>query len=374
MKCFGFFKDKSGSRPAGQKSVPATKSVSVNGTGTSRVRDSSSTKAKTQPLPSAPSSRGITALYEEKAHRLRVFDFSELRNATNDFNKMLKIGEGGFGSVYRGIIKPSDPHSERVAVAIKKLKQGGRQGHKQWLAEVQFLGIVNHPNLVKLFGYCSLDNDWGIQRLLVYEYLPNKTLEHHLFNRAYPALAWDTRLKIAISVAEGLRYLHEGLEVQVIYRDFKASNVLLDKDFNPKLSDFGLAREGPSDGRTHVTTVVVGTYGYACPDYVATGHLTIKSDVWSFGVVLLEILTGRRCLDRNRPGPEQKLLEWVKQFPVESGSFSMIMDPRLRNNFSVSAARSIAKVANTCLTKNRKQRPSMGEVVERLKLAIGSCS
>ncbi|ONK59153.1 uncharacterized protein A4U43_C08F3530 [Asparagus officinalis] len=303
--------------------------------------------------------------YEERG--LRVFELNELRNATNDFNRMLKIGEGGFGSVYKGFVRPVDGKGDKITVAVKRLNQKGLQGHKQWLAEVQFLGVVNHPNLVKLIGYCSEDGERGIQRLLVYEYMPNKSLEDHLFNRAYPCLPWNLRLQIALGAAEGLAYLHEGLEVQVIYRDFKASNVLLDKDFKPKLSDFGLAREGPSDGRSHVSTAVVGTYGYAAPDYIETGHLTTRSDVWSFGVVLYELLAGRRSLERNRPANEQKLLDWVKQFPIESRRFNMIMDPRLQYQFSVKAAREIAKLADKCLVKQAKERPQMSEVVESLK-------
>ncbi|XP_054782287.1 probable serine/threonine-protein kinase PBL19 isoform X1 [Prosopis cineraria] len=317
------------------------------------------------------SSRGIPELYEEKAHNLRVFSFAELRQATNNFSRVLKIGEGGFGSVYKGEIHAHGGNKkEFISVAIKRLDPGAFQGHKQWLAEVQFLGIVEHPNLVKLIGYCAVDAERGIQRLLVYEYMPNKSLEYHLFNKVFDALPWKTRLEIALGAAQGLAYLHEELEVQVIYRDFKTSNVLLDENFRPKLSDFGLARQGPMAGHTHVSTAVMGTYGYAAPDYIETGHLTTKSDVWSFGVVLYEILTGRQSLDRNRPKAEQKLLEWVKRHPVNSKSFSLIIDPRLEGNYSINRARDIAKLADDCLSKSAKERPRMSEVVERLKQII----
>ncbi|KAK4397091.1 putative serine/threonine-protein kinase PBL19 [Sesamum angolense] len=157
------------------------------------------------------------------------------------------------------------------------------------------------------------------------------------------------RLQIVLGAAQGLAYLHEELEIQVIYRDFKSSNVLLDDDFKPKLSDFGLAREGPTAGHTHVSTA---------------------SDVWSFGVVLYEILTGRRSLERDRPRSEQKLLEWIKQYPADSRKFAMIMDPRLENKYSLNAARKIAKLADSCLVKSAKDRPKMSKVVETLKQIV----
>ncbi|KAJ0105200.1 hypothetical protein Patl1_18330 [Pistacia atlantica] len=242
---------------------------------------------------------------------------------------MLKIGEGGFGSVYKGKIRPADGKGDPIDVAIKKLNRHGLQGHKQWLAEVLFLGVVNHPNLVKLLGYCCVDDERGIQRLLIYEYMPNRSLEDHLFSRALPTLPWKKRLEIILGAAQGLAYLHEGLEIQV-----------------------------------------VGTYGYAAPEYVETGHLKVQSDIWSFGVVLYEILTGRRSLERNRPTMEQKLLDWVKQFPADGKRFSMIIDPRLRNNYSFSAARKVAKLADSCLKKTPEERPTMNLVVESLKQAI----
>ncbi|KAI0493946.1 hypothetical protein KFK09_024075 [Dendrobium nobile] len=319
-----------------------------------------------------PSPRSITAIFEEKAGDLRVFELSELRSATNGFSRTLKIGEGGFGNVYKGFIRSAvvEGRGDRVTVAVKVLNQKGLQGHKQWLAEVQLLGVLKHPNLVKLIGYCSKDGESGIQRLLVYEYMPNKSLDDHLFNKTYSVLPWNLRLKIALGAAEGLAHLHEGFEVPIIYRDFKASNILLDNEFKPKLSDFGLAREGPTGDRTHVSTTVLGTYGYAAPDYIETGHLTTKSDVWSFGIVLYELLTGRRPLEESRPVNEQKLLEWVQQFPIESKRFNMIMDPRLRYQYSLKAAREVAKLANSCLAKQAKERPKISEVVENLKQAI----
>ncbi|KAF7139545.1 hypothetical protein RHSIM_Rhsim07G0119900 [Rhododendron simsii] len=363
MKCFFPFKDKSKSRQG--NSAPELKNKS--GSNSDNSAANRSTKSAGNP---APSPRSIPEMYREKQHNLTVFSFSELRHATNDFNKLLKIGEGGFGSVYKGTLKPPNGNGDPTVVAIKKLNRHGLQGHKEWLAEVQFLGIVDHPNLVKLLGYCSAESERGIQRLLVYEYMPNRSLEDHLFHGTSAVLPWKKRLEIILGAAQGLAYLHEGLEIQVIYRDFKSSNVLLDKDFKPKLSDFGLAREGPVGDRTHVSTAVVGTYGYAAPEYVDTGHLTVKSDIYSFGVVLYEILTGRRTLERNRPTAEQKLLEWVKQYPVDSNRFSMIIDLRLRNQYSFSAARKIAKLADSCLIKNAKDRPTMGHVVEILKQAL----
>ncbi|XP_073140272.1 probable serine/threonine-protein kinase PBL19 [Henckelia pumila] len=312
---------------------------------------------------SAPSNRSIADL--------RVFSVSELKEATSNFSKLLRIGEGGFGTVYKGTIKPESGEGEpSTVVAIKKLDPQGWQGHKQWIAEIQFLGVLNHPNLVKLFGYCSSDGERGIQRLLVYEYMPNKSLEDHLFNKAKPTIPWITRLRIILGAALGMAYLHEGLQAQVIYRDFKSSNVLLDKEFNAKLSDFGLAREGPTGDRSHVSTAPIGTRGYAAPEYVETGHLTIKSDIWSFGVVVYEIITGRRTLERNLPLAEQKLIEWVRQFPPQTKRFDMVIDRRLQNQYSPDSARTIAKLADSCLNKNPKDRPAMSQVVEILNQVI----
>ncbi|GKD79854.1 probable serine/threonine-protein kinase PBL19, partial [Tanacetum coccineum] len=201
-------------------------------------------------------------------------------------------------------------------------------GHKEWLTEINVLGVVEHPNLVKLVGYCAEDNVKGTQLLLVYEYMPNQNVRDHLSAKSKTPLSWTMRLKVAQDAARGLTYLHEDMDYQIIFRDFKSSNILLDDHWNAKLSDFGLARLGPQEGRTHISTKFVGTKGYACPEYLATGHLTSKSDVWSYGVFLYELITGRRPLDRNRPQNEQKLLEWVKPY-VDSKNLELIIDSRL---------------------------------------------
>ncbi|KAH7300821.1 hypothetical protein KP509_24G080100 [Ceratopteris richardii] len=241
------------------------------------------------------------------------------------------------------------------------------QGHKEWLSEVHFLGMVKHPNLMKLVGYCAEDGARGIQRLLVYEFMPNKSLEDHLFSKGHHVLSWNKRLQIILGAARGLAYLHEEInDIQVIFRDFKTSNILLDQDFSPKLSDFGLAREGPETGASHVTTVVVGTWGYAAPEYIQTGHLTSKSDVWSFGVVLLEILCGRKSMERSRPKNEQQLLEWLKPYFKGQRKLECFVDARLEGIYSLKQAEKIAALALLCLNKSPRRRPLMSEVVESL--------
>ncbi|KAK3134692.1 hypothetical protein QOZ80_5BG0409510 [Eleusine coracana subsp. coracana] len=300
------------------------------------------------------------------AFQLRKFTYSELNCATRNFRPECLLGEGGFGRVYKGWIEesgtaPATP-ATRLTVAVKTLNHDGHQGHKEWVAEVNFLGNLQHPNLVKLIGYCIEDN----QRQLVYEFMPRGSLEHHLFRKSVP-LPWPIRMKIALGAARGLAFLHEEAEKPVIYRDFKTSNVLLDADYNAKLSDFGLARDGPEGDKTHVSTRVMGTYGYAAPEYVMTGHLTSKSDVYSFGVVLLELMTGRRSMDKNRPVGEHNLVEWARPLLKQKQGFHSLMDPKLGGNISMKGAQKVTQLARYCLTKDPKNRPLMSQVVEVLK-------
>ncbi|XP_061350871.1 serine/threonine-protein kinase PBL34-like [Gastrolobium bilobum] len=296
--------------------------------------------------------------------QLLQFTFQELKAATGNFRPDSILGEGGFGFVFKGWIEedgtaPAKPGSG-ITVAVKSLKPDGLQGHREWVAEVDFLGQLHHPNLVKLIGYCIEDD----QRLLVYEFMTRGSLENHLFRRTVP-LPWSNRVKIALGAAKGLAFLHNGPE-PVIYRDFKTSNILLDTEYNAKLSDFGLAKAGPQGDKTHVSTRVVGTYGYAAPEYVMTGHLTAKSDVYSFGVVLLEILTGRRSMDRKRPSGEQNLVSWARPYLADKRKLYQLVDPRLELNYSLKGVQKISQLAYNCLNRDCKCRPNMDEVVKAL--------
>ncbi|XP_047307540.1 serine/threonine-protein kinase PBL34-like [Impatiens glandulifera] len=316
----------------------------------------------------AESSSSTSKLEEELkvSSRLLKFGFNDLKMATRNFRPESLLGEGGFGCVFKGWIEengtaPVKPGTG-LTVAVKTLNHDGLQGHKEWLAEVSFLGDLIHPNLVKLIGYCIEDD----QRLLVYEFMPRGSLENHLFRRSLP-LPWSIRMRIAIGAARGLAFLHEEAERPVIYRDFKTSNILLNAEYNAKLSDFGLAKDGPEGDKTHVSTRVMGTYGYAAPEYVMTGHLTSKSDVYSFGVVLLEMLTGRRSMDKNRPNGEHNLVEWARPLLNERRRFYRLIDPRLEGHFSVKGAQKATHIAARCLSRDPKARPLMSEVVEALK-------
>lgn len=297
---------------------------------------------------------------------VKPFSYIELKNATRNFRVDSLLGEGGFGYVFKGWIdefthSASKPGSGTV-IAVKKLKPEGFQGHKEWLTEVTYLGQLYHPNLVKLIGYCSE----GENRLLVYEFMPKGSLENHLFRRGPQPLPWATRLKVAMGAARGLAFLHDTKD-QVIYRDFKASNILLDAEFNAKLSDFGLAKAGPTGDKTHVSTQVMGTHGYAAPEYVATGRLTAKSDVYSFGVVLLELLTGRRAVDKSKTGVEQDLVEWTKPYLGDKRRLFRIMDTRLEGQYPQKSVFTAATIALQCLSIEPKTRPRMSEVVANLE-------
>ncbi|PSS29960.1 Serine/threonine-protein kinase [Actinidia chinensis var. chinensis] len=299
---------------------------------------------------------------------LRVYSFSDLKSATKGFKPEVILGVGGFGTVYKGWVDETTLSPSRfgsgMVVAIKRLNRESVQGFKEWQSEVDFLGCLSHPNLVKLLGYCLEDQEL----LLVYEFMQRGSLENHLFRRgsATDTLSWDLRLKIVTDSAKGLAFLHTS-EKQVIYRDFKASNILLDESYNAKISDFGLAKVGPSGENTHVTTQVMGTQGYAAPEYIATGHLYVKSDVYCFGVLLLEMMSGLRVLDNNRSREQKNLINWAKPLLPNKKKLKLVMDARIEGQYSSKAATSAAKLTLQCLEEEPKKRPSMEEVVAILE-------
>ncbi|XP_058179131.1 probable serine/threonine-protein kinase PBL18 isoform X3 [Rhododendron vialii] len=297
---------------------------------------------------------------------LKALLFSELKNATRNFRPDGLLGEGGFGCVYKGWLDEQALTAAKpgcgIAVAVKKLKPQGYQGHKEWLSEVDHLGQLHHPNLVKLIGYCLEDDN----RLLVYEFMARGSLENHLFKRSAQPLPWETRVKVAIDAARGLSFLHNS-ESQVIYRDLKASNILLDSEFNAKLSDFGLAKAGPTGDQTHVSTQVMGTHGYAAPEYVATGRLTAKCDVYSFGVVLLELLSGRRAVDKEKVDVEQKLVDWAKSHLDDKRKIFRLMDTKLGGQYPRKGALILATLGMSCVNLDSRSRPPMDEVLRILE-------
>ncbi|MQL85675.1 hypothetical protein Taro_018208 [Colocasia esculenta] len=300
---------------------------------------------------------------DEGTNPLIKFTFDELKKITSNFRQDRLLGVGGFGRVYKGYI------SEDLIVGVQslhvavKVHDGNRsfQGHREWLAEVIYLGQLSHPNLVKLIGYCCEDD----HRVLIYEYMARGSVENNLFSKLL-LLPWSIRMKIAFGAAKGLAFLHEA-ERPVIYRDFKTSNILLDLDYNVKLSDFGLAKDGPVGDESHVSTRVIGTYGYAAPEYVMTGHLSARSDVYSFGVVLLELLTGRKSVDRSRPTREQNLTDWALPMLTEKKKLLNIIDPRLQGDHPVKDVHKAAMLAYHCLNRNPKARPLMRDVVDSLE-------
>ncbi|CAN6464639.1 unnamed protein product [Victoria cruziana] len=288
-----------------------------------------------------------------------TFTFRELAGVTNNFREDCLLGEGGFGRVYKGRLENTGQ-----VVAVKQLNRNGLQGNREFLVEVLMLSLLHHPNLVNLIGYCAE----GDQRLLVYEFMPLGSLEDHLHDSPpdKEPLDWNTRMKIAAGAAKGLEYLHNKANPSVIYRDLKSSNILLDEGFHPKLSDFGLAKLGPTGDKSHVSTRVMGTYGYCAPEYAMTGQLTVKSDVYSFGVVLLELITGRKAIDSTRAQREQNLVQWARPLFSDRRKFPKMADPQLQDRFPMRVLYQALAVAAMCLHEQAATRPTMGDVVTAL--------
>ncbi|XP_006643660.1 proline-rich receptor-like protein kinase PERK8 [Oryza brachyantha] len=288
----------------------------------------------------------------------RFFTYEELHQITNGFSAQNLLGEGGFGCVYKGSL------ADGREVAVKKLKGDGGQGEREFHAEVEIISRVHHRHLVSLVGYCISED----QRLLVYDFVPNDTLHHHLHGRGMPVLEWSARVKIAAGSARGIAYLHEDCHPRIIHRDIKSSNILLDNSFEAQVADFGLARLA-MDAVTHVTTRVMGTFGYLAPEYASSGKLTERSDVFSFGVVLLELITGRKPVDASKPLGDESLVEWARPLltqALETGDVGELVDTRLDKNFNEAEMFRMIEAAAACIRHSAARRPRMSQVVRVL--------
>lgn len=285
------------------------------------------------------------------------YTLRELEEATNGFADENVIGEGGYGIVYMGVFE------DNSQVAVKNLLNNRGQAEKEFKVEVEAIGRVRHKNLVRLLGYCAE----GAHRILVYEYVDNGNLEQWLHGDVGPSspLTWENRMTIVIGTAKGLTYLHEGLEPKVVHRDIKSSNILLDKQWNPKVSDFGLAKLLGSE-RSYVTTRVMGTFGYVAPEYASTGMLNERSDVYSFGILLMEIISGRNPVDYSRPPGEVNLVEWLKSM-VTNRNAEGVLDPKMVEKPSSRALKRALLVALRCVDPNAQKRPKMGHVIHMLE-------
>ncbi|KAG7572925.1 Malectin-like domain [Arabidopsis suecica] len=284
------------------------------------------------------------------------YTYSEVQEMTNNFDKAL--GEGGFGVVYHGFVNVTEQ------VAVKLLSQSSSQGYKHFKAEVELLLRVHHINLVSLVGYC----DEGEHLALIYEYMPNGDLKQHLSGKHSGfVLSWESRLKIVVDAALGLEYLHTGCIPPMVHRDIKTTNILLDQHLQAKLADFGLSRSFPIGNEKHVSTVVAGTPGYLDPEYYQTNWLTEKSDIYSFGIVLLEMITNRPIIQQTREKPH--LVEWVS-FMITKGDIRNIMDPNLHHNYDIGSVWKAIEIAMSCVNLSSTRRPNMSQVVNELKECV----
>ncbi|KAF8653210.1 hypothetical protein HU200_062665 [Digitaria exilis] len=286
------------------------------------------------------------------------YTLKELETATGMFSDENVIGEGGYGIVYHGVLENG------TQVAVKNLLNNRGQAEKEFKVEVEAIGRVRHKNLVRLLGYCAEGN----QRMLVYEYVNNGNLEQWLHGEVGPvsALTWEDRMKIILGTAKGLMYLHEGLEPKVVHRDVKSSNILLDKHWNAKLSDFGLAKLLGSE-RSYVTTRVMGTFGYVAPEYAGTGMLNETSDIYSFGILIMEIISGRVPVDYNRPPGEVNLVDWLKTM-VSTRNSDGVVDPKIPKKPTSRAVKKALLVALRCVDPDASKRPKIGHVIHMLEV------
>ncbi|CAL5062398.1 unnamed protein product [Urochloa decumbens] len=298
---------------------------------------------------------------EESTSEFTLYDFSELAAATGNFSEENRLGKGGFGPVYKGKL------ADGSEIAVKRLAAHSGQGLEEFKNEIQLIAKLQHTNLVRLVGCCVQDEE----KMLVYEYMPNRSLDCFIFDQQRGTLLnWEKRLRIIEGVAQGLLYLHKHSRVRIIHRDLKASNILLDKELNPKISDFGIARIFGSNMTEANTNRVVGTYGYMSPEYASEGIFSIKSDVYSFGVLLLEIVSGKRNSGQHQYGDFINLLGYAWQLWREGRAFELI-DPTLGECAEAAAIMRCVKVALLCVQDSAADRPTMADVTAMLAAGGG---
>ncbi|KAL5564119.1 hypothetical protein UlMin_027283, partial [Ulmus minor] len=284
------------------------------------------------------------------------FSLRQIKAATGSFDPANKIGEGGFGPVYKGVL------SDGSSIAVKQLSSKSKQGNREFVTEIGMISALQHPNLVKLFGCCIEGN----QLLLIYEYLENNSLARALFGPVEKRihLDWPTRQRICVGIARGLTYLHEESRLKIVHRDIKATNVLLDKDLNAKISDFGLAKLDEEEN-THISTRIAGTVGYMAPEYAMRGYLTDKADVYSFGIVALEIVSGKSNTNYRPKEEFVYLLDWAYVLQ-EQGNLLELVDPDLGTKYSKKEAMTMLHLALLCTNPSPTLRPPMSSVVSML--------
>lgn len=290
---------------------------------------------------------------EDASLEFSLYDFSQIADATVNFSPKNMIGEGGFGPVYKGVL------TDGQEVAIKRLSARSRQGLVEFKNEIQVIAKLQHRNLVRLLGCCIHEEE----KMLVYEYLTNKSLDHFIFDPIRQAsLDWKRRIKIVDGIAQGLLYLHNLSRIRIIHRDLKAGNILLDSDLNPKISDFGMARIFPSDATQATASRLVGTYGYMAPEYVSDGLLSIKSDVFSFGVLLLEIISGKRSSGFQHNGEFYNLLEYAWEL-WKDRRWNEFIDQSFGDDYELEELMKYLAVALLCVQEKTVDRPTMPDVV-----------